>query len=306
MTESSRPDPVESADCRASASMGPMSRHRSRLLVALLGVTLLVGCAAPAGAGDRLAAVPTEAPSPRTTPPRVDTGGEAAATPAPSTAPLRTPRPTTVPTPSPAPTPPADSTEPFAMNLFQRGDFIGQYTFEWCVGASIQMTLNMIRPTNDRSRVLQQDLWELARDLSNSPYGGASPIGWTQALNDLGAGPYVLVSEWTIERALATAARAIRETERPVGLVMWSGRHAWMMSGFTSLGDPATEDGFRVTGVRVQDPLYPHGSRTWGPSPQPNALLTPAEVGKQFVPRLHGRVNLGVAPGYLLILPRVP
>jgi hypothetical protein len=49
--------------------------------------------------------------------------------------------------------------------------------------------------------------------------------------------------------------------------------------------------------------LYPQGSSVWGPSPKPNALLTPAKLGKQFVFRDRRRVNLGVPPGYLLILP---
>jgi hypothetical protein len=189
------------------------------------------------------------------------------------------------------------------MNLFERGDYVSQYTFEWCVGASIQMTLNMVEDRDDRSRALQQRLWELARDLSNSPFGGASPVGWTEALNRVGVGPYRLVSVPDLDGALRTAAAALRETNRPVGLVMWSGRHAWMMSGFTALGDPATAPNFRVTGVRILDPLSPHGSRQWGPSPEPNALLSPEDVGRQFVARLGGRVPLGVAPGYLLSLP---
>ena len=33
-----------------------------------------------------------------------------------------------------------------------------------------------------------------------------------------------------------------------------------------------------VTGVRVQDPLYPHGSSVWGRSPKPNSLVTPATL----------------------------
>jgi hypothetical protein len=105
------------------------------------------------------------------------------------------------------------------------------------------------------------------------------------------------------DESLRVAARAMRETGRPVGLVMWRGRHAWVMSGFTAKGDPARDEGFRVTGVRVLDPLYPHGNGTWGPSPKPNSVLTPARLAEQFAFRDSRRVNLGVAPGYLLILP---
>jgi hypothetical protein len=58
-----------------------------------------------------------------------------------------------------------------------------------------------------------------------------------------------------------------------------------------------------VTGIRVHDPLYPHGSSVWGASPKPNSLLTPKQLAKQYVIRDRGRVNLGVPPGWLLILP---
>ena len=143
----------------------------------------------------------------------------------------------------------------------------------------------------------------MAQARSSSPFGGANPRGWTAALNDLGIGPYELVSLPTFEEALQVAAHAIRETKRPVGLVMWRGRHAWVMSGFELIGDPAIHDDVEVTGVRVLDPLYPHGSGKWGPSPRPNALVSPATLAKQFVIRDHGRVDLGVPPGYLLVLP---
>ena len=39
---------------------------------------------------------------------------------------------------------------PFAMNLYRKGDFVAQYTFEWCVGASLQMALNL---TTDEAHI---------------------------------------------------------------------------------------------------------------------------------------------------------
>ena len=189
------------------------------------------------------------------------------------------------------------------MNLYRKGDFVAQYTLEWCVGASLQMTLLMTGDAENTTLAFQQSLWEMARDRSDSPFGGAHPVGWTAALNDLGVGPYRLVSLPTLEEAVQVAAAAIRETDRPVGLVMWRGRHAWVMSGFESIGDPGAHPDFQVTGVRVLDPLYPRGSSVWGKSPAPNALLTPAQLAKQYVARTSGRIDLGVPPGYLLVLP---
>ena len=109
-------------------------------------------------------------------------------------------------------------------------------------------------------------------------------LGWATGLNLVGAGPYDLVGTDTIDAALLAAARAIRLTGKPVGLLMWHGRHAWVMSGFRATADPLNPDA-KVTAVFVEDPLYPFGSSSWGPSPAPGAALTPAELGRQFVPR---------------------
>ena len=267
--------------------------------------TVLVAIALTAAAcmpdGDEPSVTPiatTAVVSPRSSPPAVQPGSD----PTPSAAVAAAPSPSATATPSPSPTA-AASLEQFALNLATRADFVAQHTFEWCVGASLQMALNMVTDDERSSKADQRRLWEMARDRSMSPFGGANPRGWTAALNDLEVGPYVLVSLPTFEAALDAAVEAIRVTERPVGLVMWRGRHAWVMSGFESRGDPLEVDGARITGIRVHDPLYPHGSSVWGKSPKPNSLITPATLAEQFVRRDSRRVNLGVPPGYLLILP---
>lgn len=278
-------------------------RGRSTRAAALAAITVILVACTPGGmtpsptpgATSALAATARPTAQPAATDP-------AALGAAPATAVPRTPTPTVEPAaePTEAPTPVA---EPFAMNLASGDDFVAQYTFEWCVGASLQMALNMATDQERTSRADQGELWAMARDRSFSPFGGANPRGWTEALNDLGVGPYRLVSIPTFDEAVATAAHAIRTTDRPVGLVMWRGRHAWVMSGFESTADPATAATFDVTGIRVHDPLYPHGSTAWGASPKPNSLVTPATLARQFVLRDSTRVNLGVPPGYLLVLP---
>ena len=140
----------------------------------------------------------------------------------------------------------------------------------------------------------------------------ASVVGWAAGLNLLGVGPYTLVGTDTLEAALLAAARAIRITGKPVGLLMWQGRHAWVMSGFRATTDPLAPD-TRVTGVTVEDPLYPYGSSTWGASPSPGATISPAELGRQFVPRHSSGRWLAVSPWsaelagkYVLVLPVRP
>jgi hypothetical protein len=202
------------------------------------------------------------------------------------------------------PTPSAPAVlEAFALNLYEAGDFVPQYTFDWCVAASIQMAYNLVEPERRTARADQEQLWELARSQSSNSFGGANPWGWAAVLNEVGIGPYELVSIPNYDEALRVAATAIVETQRPVGLVMWRGRHAWVMSGFESVGDPVVDAGFLVTRVRVLDPLYPHGSGTWGPSPEPNSLLGPVELAKQFVIRDSRRWSSGLSAGYLLVLP---
>jgi hypothetical protein len=197
----------------------------------------------------------------------------------------------------------------YRLDLGARADFVAQTNFVQCVGASMQMMLNMIRDRDDRSAATQLELQALARQWSGTrPDGmerqGASVRGWAKGLNLLGAGPYRLVGATTIDEALLAAAQAMRRTGKPVGLLMWHGRHAWVMSGFRATGDPLAQ-GTRITAAIVEDPLYPHGSSVWGPSPAPGATLTVAELGRQFVPRrTSSRWGMQSLSGkYVLVVP---
>ncbi len=278
------------------ATLATDSLHRLITLALIAGLAL--GACMPAGSSPTPDPAATSALVEPATP--VVTAAPPAATAAPPVA-TAAPLPTATPTAEPE-IAQADP-EPFAMNLADKRDFVAQHTFEWCVGASLQMALNMTTDDTRSSKTDQGELWAMARDRSSSPFGGANPRGWTATLNELGIGPYELVSLPRFEAALAAAAEAIRSTDRPVGLVMWRGRHAWVMSGFESTADPRAFDAFEVTGIRVHDPLYPHGSTVWGKSPKPNSLVSPETLAKQFVLRDSTRVNLGVPPGYLLVLP---
>ena len=275
---------------------------RRPLALLLLAALVVVGCRPDGGGASPTSAATTAVI--RTAEPAPSDDGATAGEPGPSMA--TQPSPSATPTPTARPGDAEADRKPFAMNLYRKGDFVAQYTFEWCVGASLQMALNMATDDTRTSRADQQRLWEMARDTSFSPFGGANPRGWTATLNELGIGPYELISIPTFDEALKVAAEAIRATKRPVGLVMWRGRHAWVMSGFESTADPRAFDDFDVTGIRVLDPLYPHGSSVWGRSPRPNSLVSPETLGRQFVLRDSTRVNLGVPPGYLLVLPVVP
>jgi hypothetical protein len=217
-----------------------------------------------------------------------------------------------------APLPVAAADTGYTLDLAGNGDFVAQKNFVQCVGASMQMMLNIMSEKNDGSAATQLQLQKLARNLSGPKRDGferqgASVRGWMGGLNDLGAGPYRLLGTTTLDGALELAAKAIRTTGKPVGLLMWRGRHAWVMSGFQATADPLATDEFDVTAAIVLDPLYPHGSSVWGPSPKPRESLSPKEVGRQFVPRRQGSWPGGTGVGsaimaslsgkYVLVLP---
>jgi hypothetical protein len=219
-----------------------------------------------------------------------------------------------------APAAPVGAAETFRIDLASKGDFVAQTNFVQCVGASMQMMLNMINEKDDRTARTQLRLQELARDLSGRrgdgrERRGASVRGWSAGLNQLNAGPYRLVGTDTLDQALHLAAASIRETNRPVGLLVWRGRHAWVMSGFQATADPRTTSDYTVTAAIVMDPLYPYGSKVWGRSPKPREALSPKELGKQYVPRRQGSFPGGGSTGlgaatmaslsgkYVLVLP---
>jgi len=178
----------------------------------------------------------------------------------------------------------------FTVNLAHPSDFVAQTSFVRCVGASVQMMLNIDRPGADRSARTQRRLQKLARSLSGpAPRGfvrhGASIRGWTAALGLESGGAWQMVGADSLNEAMRIAAKAIRRWNQPVGLLVWRGRHAWVMSGFVATSDPALTDSFRVTRAYILDPLYPHGSTIWGPSPKPGTAIPVSQVGEQFVRR---------------------
>ncbi len=181
---------------------------------------------------------------------------------------------------------------PYRLNLGGSRDFVRQANFVQCVGASVQMMLNIVEPGADRSRRTQRQLQVTARTWSGprpdgNPRQGAGVAGWAAAVVINRAGPYRVVGADTLAEAMRIAAVSIREYRRPVGLLVWQGRHAWVMSGFEATGDPV-DGSFRVTRAFILDPLYPYGSDAWGPSPRPGSAISVAAVGRQFVPRRTG------------------
>ena len=207
-----------------------------------------------------------------------------------------------------APTVLAAPSSSYQLDLGRRTDYVGQTNLVQCVGASMQMMLNMMSTRDDRTAATQLRLQRLAREWSGPSRNGrirhgASVRGWARGLTLEGGGPYQVVGKDTVQEALLTAARAMRTTGRPVGLLVWRGRHAWVMSGFRATRDPLLP-GARVTAAIVEDPLHPYGdSTTWGRSPRPGEALSIGELSTQFVRRRQSTLTPALSGKFVIVLP---
>ena len=207
-----------------------------------------------------------------------------------------------------APTVLAAPSSSYQLDLGRRTDYVGQTNLVQCVGASMQMMLNMMSTRDDRTAATQLRLQRLAREWSGPSRNGrirqgASVRGWARGLTLEGGGPYQVVGKDTVQEALLTAARAMRTTGRPVGLLVWRGRHAWVMSGFRATRDPLLP-GARVTAAIVEDPLHPYGDSTiWGRSPRPGEALSIGELSTQFVRRRQSTLTPALSGKFVIVLP---
>ena len=140
---------------------------------------------------------------------------------------------------------------------------MSQQTTYWCIPASTQTMMNMMDAGEpDRSRALQARLYRVGDRLEEDGtfsddreidlFRGMGISEWAGLLNRYEYGPYGLAGAKTRQNALRKAALMMRRTGKPVGLVVWHGAHAWVMSGFTATADPARTKDFTVTSVWVQ------------------------------------------------------
>ena len=196
--------------------------------------------------------------------------------------------------------------------LYRKGDFMHQATKDMCVAGSTQTMMNIIDPGKpNRSIAFQKRLYERGRRLSpnQAKLGpiGVDLSGWAELLNRGGYGPYIVESADTRRGAIRKAAKAIRETNKPVGLVTWRGAHSWVMSGFTANADPAYDNGFKVEAAYIQDTWYPYVSTIWGASTPPNTLVPVGKLAEDYLPYNRPRANYPKRDGkFMLILPVLP
>ena len=255
-----------------------LGRGGAWVALAALGAGTLYATSQALSGGATLTVVPEVTPWERVNAPSPTPSASPTASPGPSTpgaVGTAMPGPTASPTPTPG---------PYAMDLYQANDFVGEFEDTWCVAAAVQTSMNIMDTGADRTRRTQARLVALIKSLSAARDGGAEPEGWAAALTELGYGNYEVRAEPSIEAAIHLAARQIRLTNRPVGLVVWRGVHSWVMSGFAATADPALTDAFDVTDVRIEDVWYPRFSTIWGYSRRPDARVPVARLPEDYLP----------------------
>jgi hypothetical protein len=170
------------------------------------------------------------------------------------------------------------------MDLYEEGDFVGEFKDVWCLPAAMQVAMNIMDSGADRSRATQARLFDLTRSIDPAPDGAAEPEAWAKGLGELGYGEFEVSIQPSIKAAIHLAAQRIRLTNRPAGLMVWRGAHSWVMSGFNATADPALTDDFTVTSVRIEDVWYPRFSTIWGYSRKPDASVPVGALSEDFLP----------------------
>jgi len=162
-----------------------------------------------------------------------------------------------------APAGPAGAAWNGRYSIWHARAFAPQYLDASCVGATIQIMLNLIQGRANDGKRVQLDYLAYAADNSEYPVtdGGADPEGWSQAMRRYGGGDaYGWVTDDTIQQSLHRASYQLRDTGKPVGLLVHFGRHAWVMTGFEATADPNQTNDYEVTAAEVVGPLWPNGT----------------------------------------------
>ena len=184
------------------------------------------------------------------------------------------------------------------INLYRPYAVVRQYTSYWCVPASAQTMLNVIRGTTDRTRYNQSRYaWHIQR-FNQYTYAsrGNDPRGWARFMDTYVAGDWHYADRiFSSQTAgIEAIAESIDRTGHPVGIVVDRGTHAWTVLGFraTQRGD-AIEAG-EIQGFYVTGPLY-------GSDPWPYRYLTVSQFRTRFT-RYHESQRAVVWEGqYVLV-----
>jgi hypothetical protein len=158
---------------------------------------------------------------------------------------------------------PATAASSFTYDTYFWSAYERQVDSRTCTAASTAMMMNILAGRDRNFNQLTILRYAQPRDaLNDRVQRGSDPLGWSRAAT--------YFSKYTIrpttyrweaysseDAALKRAAYQIARYGKAVGLLVQHGRHAVVMTGFTSTRNPL-RGSFRMTGVFYSDPL---GSR---------------------------------------------
>lgn len=156
--------------------------------------------------------------------------------------------------------PAAASSRPYARDVYFAAGYERQVDSRTCTAAATAMMMNFIARRDLNLGQLYILRWEQVRDaLVDSVQRGSDPLGWSRAATYFSnRTPRPTVYAWeaygSARTALRRAARQIAITGKPVGMLVAHGRHAMVMTGFTSAGDPSRTADFTLETIWVSDP----------------------------------------------------
>ncbi len=173
-----------------------------------------------------------------------------------------------------------------SFDVYRTGVFTTQATWLWCTAADVQIARNIVNREDDHSATSQRRYfdWMRAHDRYAIPVSdGVDPQGWAAGMARFVDPRYRVVTSSSFANALRSAVRRLRQTSRPVALLVDRGNHGWLLTGFSATADPAVTASFRVTGVRVVGPLYGLQSRNGYDLP-PDSALSPTRLASFLTP----------------------
>jgi hypothetical protein len=257
--------------------IGRAPRRGARLAVALglFGLAVLLA-PLPAAAAD-----PTATPTPTNRLPRATLPPAATPTLTPTPAPTSGLANATNSRVGPAATLAVAATPaPTRVLIYRESAMVKQFTNYWCVPATTQSMVNLIRGTSDRSKATQQRYYDGIRAHNRYTYStkGNDPQGWAWGLRTYSGGTttYQARSFTNKTASLEAIVESIDRTGTPVAVPVHDGTHAWIVLGYRAEPDPNDVSKRIILGFYVSGPL---GSPT---DPWPYKYLTNSQFREHF------------------------
>ena len=174
--------------------------------------------------------------------------------------PTPTPQPVVAPTPTPQPVvTPTPEVTTFKKDVYFAAGYEQQIDGRTCTAASTAMMMNFLVQKDLKLNQMTILGYEQPRDaLKDSVQQGSDPLGWSLAAThfSVAAGvptTYAWKAYSSKSLALNAAAVAIATYGKSVGLVVWNGGHAIVMTGYIATGDPAAGP-FTLNSIYTSDP----------------------------------------------------